>query len=96
MEQETQPEHKFVQLKEQELMIGNQLAPQQYAELILGWLVQGKTIQAKHCYMRAIQHYQNEPLLKQIWTFGEHIQKQNFPLALSQCKDFVLEDPLLQ
>lgn len=91
-----EPRDHFALLKNDELQLGTRLTPNQYAELLLNYLVQGRFIPAKYCYMRAIERFEGDPLLKQVWTFGEQICTRNFAAALKICKEIVLIDQSLQ
>ena len=97
MRQEGMPNDQFNKLCMEELKIGAKFTPNQYAELILGHLVQNKPIQAKFCYTRAVERIEgSSELIKQVWAFGQHIYTKRLVEALGACKNTHLDDQSLQ
>uniref|UniRef100_A0A915M1P4 CSN8/PSMD8/EIF3K domain-containing protein n=1 Tax=Meloidogyne javanica TaxID=6303 RepID=A0A915M1P4_MELJA len=97
LRQEDMPNDQFNKLCMEELKIGAKFTPNQYAELILGHLVQNKPIQAKFCYTRAVERIEgSSELIKQVWAFGQHIYTKRFVEALGACKNTHLDDQSLQ
>lgn len=89
-----EPKDRCARFELDELKIGNTLTAEEYAELLLGYLVQQLTIKAKFCYMRAIEKFDRDQLLVMIWAFGEQICKQNFSKALRVLKSVTINQPL--
>ena len=83
-----------LQIQDMDIVAGAQFSPNQYAEMLLGLLVQGRFIRPNIATAegRANQRYAEFPLIKQIWTFGEHICKENFALTLKILKHLELFD----
>jgi hypothetical protein len=61
-----------LQIQDMDIVAGAQFSPNQYAEMLLGLLVQGRFIRPNIATAegRANQRYAEFPLIKQIWTFG--------------------------
>ncbi|KAF7638307.1 CSN8_PSD8_EIF3K domain-containing protein [Meloidogyne graminicola] len=84
-------------LQMEEVKIGNKVTSNQYAEIILGHLVLNRLIQAKFCYLRAIEQLEGDTeLIKQIWEFGYHIYMKEHTAALKVCKNTLLTCHSLQ
>uniref|UniRef100_A0A183BVU1 CSN8_PSD8_EIF3K domain-containing protein n=1 Tax=Globodera pallida TaxID=36090 RepID=A0A183BVU1_GLOPA len=79
------PKDRCIRLEDKELGIGESLSVEEYSELLLGYLVQQLLIKAKFCYVRASEKFERNQQLTQIWSFGEHMVKQNFDKALRIC-----------
>ncbi|KAL7074935.1 hypothetical protein ACQ4LE_005579 [Meloidogyne hapla] len=97
MQEEDMPNDQFTKLQMEELKVGARFTSSQYAELILGHLVLNRPIQAKLCYIRAVERIEGATeLLRQIWTFGQHIYTKNLVDALETCKNTQLIDQSFQ
>jgi hypothetical protein len=91
-----EPKDRLLYYQAEELSIGRVLNANEYAEFLLGYLVQNQLIKAKYCYMRAVERHANDAILKRIWSFGDHICKKNIAVALSICKAVTFEEAILR
>ncbi|KAL3108051.1 hypothetical protein niasHT_018213 [Heterodera trifolii] len=89
-----EPKDRCAHLEGKELIIGESLSVEEYAELLLGFLVQKQPIKAKYCYTRAIEKFERNQQLMQIWEFGDPICKQNFDKALRICNTTTFSEAL--
>lgn len=73
------------ELEVKEITPGKTLTLQEYAHLLINYVVQHRLIEAKFCYMRAAEKFPKNQILFDIWHVGLAMSRVDFQTALQYC-----------